>query len=98
MLLGQWSALSHLTSHAPAREVGAHSVNSDHGHDQDWGHQAATSTCELSDHVRTGQAPVSEHLAGLRLPAEASHIAAGAAPSSPGPIARAYEARGPPRA
>jgi hypothetical protein len=98
MLLGQWSVLAHSIGHARAHDVVAQSIDGNHTHDRDWGHQAGTSACDLVDHLLTGQAPGGEPTARLWLPREASHIAARAASNAPGPVAWAYEARGPPRA
>jgi hypothetical protein len=98
MLLGQWSVLAHSIGHARAHDLVAQSVDGDHAHDYDWGHRAGTSACDLVDHLLTGQAPGGEPTAGLWLPPETTHIAAGAASNAPGPVAWPYEARGPPRA
>lgn len=98
MWLGQWSALAHSIAHAGSHEIVARPVDGEHDHgDHGWGHQAGTSACDLVDHLLTGQAPGCEPTAVLRLPPETLPIAAGAASNAPGPRARVYEARGPPR-
>lgn len=103
LLCVQWAALSHAIGHAdrPATAAGlaTAAATDEHGHgDTVWGHDAGTPTCKLLDHLLVGQAaggkpaPLVTLLPTTVLPAEP-------APSiTPGPLQRAYEARGPPRA
>lgn len=92
LLLGQWAVLAHSIAHARTPAVAAVFVESDHA----WGHHAGTPACQLVDHLLTGQAPGGEATSAAGLPPGALRVAAPAPSIGPGPVSRAYEARGPP--
>lgn len=92
LLLGQWTVLAHSIAHARAPAASGVSVEADHA----WDHAAGTPTCHLVDHLLAGQAPPVDLAPAPCLPAAAPRIAALSSSLSPGPISRAYEARGPP--
>ena len=94
LLLGQWTVLAHSIAHARARAAVAVSADTDHA----WGHHAGTPACHLVDHLLAGQAPGGEPASDTRLPPAALPVATAAPSIGPGPVWRAYEARGPPRA
>ena len=94
LLLGQWTVLAHSIAHAAPTAASAVSVESDHT----WDHAAGTPACHLVDHLLAGQAPAGDLAPVPCLPAAARLVAALSASRAPGPISRAYEARGPPRA
>ena len=99
----QWAALSHAIGHAdrPATAAGlaTAAATDEHGHGESvWGHDAGTPTCELLDHLLVGQAAGGKPAPLVTL-LPATVLPAAPAPSiTPGPLQRAYEARGPPRA
>jgi hypothetical protein len=97
LLLGQWTVLAHSIAHAPTTEASAVSAEPDHVGDHSWDHATGTSTCQLVDHLLAGLASAGEPAPAPCLPPAALRVAALCASPAPGPIARAYEARGPPR-
>lgn len=94
LLLGQWTLLAHTIAHARAPAALAVSADADH----DWGHHAGTPACHLVDHLLTGQAPGAQAASAPPVPPAAVRVAAPPPSIGPGAVARAYEARGPPRA
>ena len=94
LLLGQWTVLAHSIAHARAPAAVAVSVDTDHV----WGHHAGTPACHLVDHLLAGQAPGGESASVAYVPPADLRVAAPAPSIGPGPVLRAYEARGPPRA
>ncbi len=96
LLLAQWTVLVHWIAHARAPAVVERSAEPDQ--DNAWGHHAGASACVLVDHLLTGQAPGVEHAAAACEPPAQPRVAAAAPADAPAPAARAYDARGPPRA
>lgn len=94
LLVGQWTALAHSIGHAHLPAQAALAVDD---HDA-WGHPVGSPSCQLVDHLLVGQAAGGDPAPVLRLPPAAALPAAPAASIAPGPAARAFEARGPPRA
>jgi len=94
LLLGQWTVLAHSIAHARTPAGATAAADTVDG----WGHNAGTRACHLVDHLLAGQAPGSEPTALPCLPRAATKVAVAAASIGSGPIAQAYEARGPPRA
>jgi hypothetical protein len=95
LLMGQWTVLAHSIAHARTlADADAVSVESDHV----WDHHAGTPACHLIDHLLAGQAPGGQTATVSCLPPAALQVAAPAPSINPGPVSRAYEARGPPGA
>ena len=94
LLLAQWTVLAHSIAHAWSPAVVDVAADADHA----WGHHAGTSACHLVDHLLAGQAPGGETASVPGLPPAALRLVAPAPSIGPGPVSRAYEARGPPRA
>ena len=92
LLLGQWTALVHSIDHAPSSAAVAGSADTDHA----WSHGAGTSACHLVDHLLTGHGPGGQPATVCGFPPAGLRVAASAPSIGPGPLARAYEARGPP--
>lgn len=103
LLCAQWVALSHAIGHvdwpASAARLATAAATDDHAHDnRAWGHDAGTAACELLDHLLAGQAAGVMPAPLILLRPAAAMLAAPAPSITPGPVWRAFEARGPPRA
>ncbi len=92
--LGQWSLLAHSIAHALPSAMAVAASDTDTA----WGHDAGTTACHLVDHLLLGQAPGGQPPSVACLPAAVLRLSAPAASAAPGPVAAAYDARGPPRA